>query len=803
MRNTWLAAAVLVVLTVAAFAGVRRNGFVLYDDRKYVTNNPHVRAGLTAGGVVWAFTTGRASNWHPLTWISHMTDETVFDGHPAGHHLVSLLLHAASVVVLFLWLQRATGALGRSAFVAALFGVHPLHVESVAWVAERKDALSTLFWFLAILSYVRWIETREPGRRAAVVVLAAAGLLAKPMLVTLPLTLLLLDVWPLGRLPLGSPRATVLRAWPLIVEKWPLIALSLASTVVTFLVQRAGGAVGSLERYPPGLRAANAVVAYVAYLRKMLWPSDLAVFYPYPAGGVPAARVLGGLAVLVAVTAIAFGARYRRPYLLVGWLWFLGTLVPVIGLVQVGIQSMADRYTYVPLVGIFIAAAWGLTEIAERAGAPAGGRSTRWLYVPALVLVLLLDTRTRAQVRTWRDSESLFRNAVAVTESNGESHLDLGIALVESGRVEEAIAEYREAIRLQPASARALGRLGVALGRLGQNDEARARFEDALRADPRLGEVRTQFAQFLLVVGALDEAAEQFEAAIRLQPGEPAPQAGLGTVRLRQGRTEDARASFERALALDPYSAEAHLGLGRLAERRNDLPEALAQFREATRLDPSDTNARAALEAALARPSPPGRLDLTPLETQAHPGSAEGLNEAGVDLARSGRIDDAIDDFHRAVAMRPDFQRAHLNLGRALAAKGRHEDAAAAYREALTLDPRDPEAHSDLGVSLAALGRTDEALTHYEQALKLRPDYPEALNNLGSALTGLDRAAEALPHLRRAIALRPEYAKAHYNLAVALYATQSYDDARKEVETARSLGLTPPQRFVDMLSAKR
>ena len=776
MTTKWIVGVALVVATLVAYAPVVRNGFVLYDDPKYVTANGQVRDGLTLHGLRWAWTTGHASNWHPTTWMSHMLDEELFGSNPAGHHLSSLLLHAINTLLLFLLFERMTGSMGRSALVAALFGLHPLHVESVAWVAERKDVLSTFFWFLTTLAYVAWTQSRTPARYVAVVAAFAVGLTAKPMLVTLPFTLLLVDVWPLERSRAG--------VWPLVREKIPLFALSAASCLVTLFVQRAGGAVGSLDSYPLETRIANALVSIAAYLRKTVWPSDLAVCYPYPRQLPETSSSVAALFVVGLLTALVVRERRRRPYLLGGWLWFLGTLVPVLGLVQVGLQSMADRYTYVPLVGVFVMVAWGLPDVAPRR-----------LAIPAAGVLLAFAATTSAQVRYWRDSKTLFAHALAVTSENSVAEADLGIALGDEGRLDDAVEQFRKSLRIRPGHAPTLRRLGLALDRLGRDNEALEAYNEAVRSEPDFVEARNELGLLLVRRGNLDEAIEQYRAALQQRPDDAATHQNLGKALMQQGKEGDARAELTRALALDPYLAAAHAGLGRLLEVEGKTREAIEHYETAIRIDPDDTTARAYLEEALRRaggpPAPEGALK-----------SPDQLNDAGVTLARAGRVDEAIDRFREAIVRKPDLVRAHVNLGLALESRGRAEEGAASYRRALELDPNDAEAHASLGAALAATGRYQDAIDHYESALRARARYPEALNNYGSALIAIGRADDACDRLRKAIALRPDYAKAHFNLAVALFTKESHAEAWVEVRVAQRLGFDPPERFLRMLAAR-
>lgn len=526
----------LAALTAVVYAPVRHHDFVQVDDPAYVTENPHVLRGLTPEGIAWAFTTGDAANWHPVTWLSHMLDVQLFGVAAGPHHLTNVLLHMANTLLLFGLLVQLTGAVWRSALVAALFAVHPLHVESVAWVAERKDVLSTLFWMLTLWAYVGFVRSQGSTAGAAappatsrsrrgfyLLMLAffALGLMAKPMLVTLPCVLLLLDIWPLERLRLatpevrspkandrpsgrsaaGSPRAgagtrrskdrparartpgkpdLVSTAWPLVREKLPLFVMAVASSIVTVIVQQRGGAVSTLEAYPFSLRLQNALVSVVAYLRSTLWPEGLTVLYPFPES-VPDWQVAGALAVLGGISFVVYRLARRHPYLLVGWLWYLGTLMPVAGLVQVGLQARADRYTYVPLIGIFIMVAWGVAALLDRM------RGVRHVVPIAAIGVILGCTLTaRAQVGYWKDNVTLFTRATMLTlhVDEYEAHMSLGTTLGNQGRVDEAMRHFAEAARLRPQSDAAHCSLGLALARSGRAIDAAREFNEALRLNP-------------------------------------------------------------------------------------------------------------------------------------------------------------------------------------------------------------------------------------------------------------------------------------------------------------------------------
>lgn len=452
----------LVIITVAVFYRVVGFDFTNYDDDVYVTNNPAVKAGLNRLSLVWAFNTMYNSNWHPLTWISYLTDARIFGLNAGAFHAVNLLFHLANVVLLFLVLRRLTKSLWRSAFVAALFAVHPLHVESVAWIAERKDVLSTLFWILTMWAYAWYAERPNIGRQALVLAVFALGLMAKPMLVTLPLVLLLLDYWPLRRFKSE-------KAFDLVWEKLPLLGLALISSLLTYRAQQAWGAMVSANRLSVALRIENAFVSYAAYIGKMIVPRGLAVFYPFPKDGLPLWEVVCSAALLVGITLVVLRAARRRPYLAVGWLWYVVTLMPVIGLVQVGSQAMADRYTYVPLIGLFLMVAWLPKRMGEWASGRVGEKAVAGI---AGAVVVALMVCSWMQVGHWKDSVSLFERAVSVTQENFIMYTDLGVAYDRNEQIEQAIWAYNEAIRIRPATIEAHNNLAVLYYEMGEYAKA-------------------------------------------------------------------------------------------------------------------------------------------------------------------------------------------------------------------------------------------------------------------------------------------------------------------------------------------
>jgi Flp pilus assembly protein TadD len=584
MVRTRLLSVLLAVAVLAVFVPSLDNGFV-WDYEQYVVGNPHVAGGLSAANAAWALGAFAAGNWHPLTWISHMADVSLFGMDPSGQRFVNLVLHAANTLLLFAVLRAATGALWRSLLVAALFGLHPLRVESVVWVAERKDLLSTLLALAAAKAHVGYVRRGGARRYAAVTGLFAAALAAKPMPVTLPFVLLLLDGWPLGRLtPQGWRRA--------LAEKIPLLALSAASSIVTVLAQVSAGA---YSYYPLGSRLSTAVVGYARYLMKAVAPLDLAVFYPHAEGTLPWWQTGAALAALGAATALVVLGRRRRPWLAVGWLWFGGTLVPVIGLVQVGQQAIADRYTYLPLVGVFLCAAWAAGEAAER-----WPRLRFAVCTAAAVAVLALAAATVRQERFWRDPTALFTHAIDAVPGNWLAHYNLGERAHREGRIAEAAWHYREALAVHPDHEKSLNNLGAIAAAQGRSADAIAYFRRALAARPAFADALVNLGREMQRQGRPAKAEEVFRQGLG-GPGDAEVRVELARLLLRQRRCPEAAAEYERALRRGADPAQARNGLGAALACQGRYAEAAAQFREALRVAPDDPDAAANLARAQAR----------------------------------------------------------------------------------------------------------------------------------------------------------------------------------------------------------
>lgn len=576
----------LVLLTLIVYRPVSTFGFVHFDDGLYVTSNRHVQQGLTWQEFLWAWQANVASNWHPLTLLSHMLDVELFGLDARGHHLTSLLLHLANVWLLFQILRRMTGSLGASAVVAALFGIHPTHVESVAWIAERKDVLSGFFFLLTLGAWHRWVQEPPSQKRLRrylpALFLFACGLLSKPMLVTLPCVLLLLDVWPLGRLRVQEIRSarelwTGLR--PLLVEKIPLFVLSVASSAVTVYTQQ--GSLATFEAVSIGRRLGNALVAYVAYLGKTFWPAKLAAFYPFPTH-IPLWKPLAAGALLAAVTALALWRIRRQPYLAVGWLWFLGMLVPVIGLVQVGRQAMADRYTYLPSIGLCLAVVWCVAELVS------GRRLARAACIAGAVAgVVALSVAARAQVGTWKDSLTLFRHAIAVTEDNYLAHYNVAVELSVNGTEAEARHHFNEVLRLQPNLADAHAALASGLRRWGRPAEALPHALRAVQLKPERAHYHHTLATILEDLGRKDEAIAELRIAVGRNPLLVDAQYGLGLLLQERGRTDEALQHYRAALEANPDRIDLYAPAATLHAQRGELAEAVRLYEEAIRRQPT------------------------------------------------------------------------------------------------------------------------------------------------------------------------------------------------------------------------
>ena len=652
----------LLLLVCLVYLRALTNDFVRYDDQVYVTENVHVQRGLTWESVKWAFCTPTVPYWHPVTMLSHMLDCELFGLKAWGHHLTNLLLHAANTLMVFLVLRRMTGAYWRSLFVAGLFGLHPMHVESVAWVAERKDVLSTLFWLLTLWAYARYTRkstVQSPQSKVfyGLSLLAfACGLMSKPMVVTLPFVLLLLDYWPLNRFENH-------RMWPLVREKLPFFLLAAASSVVTFVVQRSTGTVMTTTALPMSARLGNVLISYVGYLSKLFFPTNLAVIYPlrypfhWPLGDLISAGLL-----LLGCSVVVIALRRRQPWLLVGWLWFVGTLVPVIGLVQVGLQAMADRFSYVPSIGLFTSLSWGawaLTKTWRYQVVAVSGAAT-------VVMVLCAGLAWR-QAGYWKNTGTLFQHAIDVTENNFIACSNLGDYELAQGHSDEAINLYRETIRLMPSYGLAYAPLGVALCKTGRLAEGIQELQLAVKLEPDSAQVHADLADALAQDGQGEEAINEYKKAISLDPDDLDARNLLGVLLENAGHLDEAIQQFEEVIRRNPAYVRAYNNLGLALESQGRLDQAFAEFTKAAQLDPHD---------------------------------AKGHFNLGMILKARGRLDEAIGEFEEGLKLEPDTPQAHCGLGVMLGQKGLWDEAIAQFQEAIRLKPDYDEAKSNLSSAL-------------------------------------------------------------------------------------------------------
>jgi protein O-mannosyl-transferase len=716
----------LVVITLAVYWPVQNYDFVGFDDDIYVTGNPHIQEGLTLKSIVWAFSFSEKKNtyWQPITWLSHALDCQLYGLQPGKHHLTSLMFHMANSLLLFMVFKWMTGAFWRSAFVAALFAIHPINVDSVAWVAERKNVVSTFFWMLTMLTYIYYTKKPVFYRYLLTFLMYVLGLLTKPMLVTLPFVLLLLDYWPLKRFFYrqlsdngkgGRTKTTTsgFKKFPpfhLILEKIPFFVLSGLSIGLSFLsVQEKVPLASSV---PMDLRIANALVSYVKYIGDMVWPQGLTVFYPYPRM-VPAWETIGAVLILVGVSVFAIRSTKRAPYFIIGWLWFLGTLVPVLGLVQAGLwPAMADRFAYVPLIGLFVVFAWGVPQICQN-----WSHRTIWISASAIFLLLFLTTVTWKQVGYWKNSITLFEHNLRFTSNNDVAHYNLGNVLDKQGRIEEAVEHYLQVLRVKPDDAKTHNNLGNALDKQGRTEEA----------------------------------IEHYLQALRVKPDGVEAQYNLGNALNKQGRTEEAIEYFLQVLRIKPDLDQAHNSLAIALLSKGNIEGAIDHFRKSLSINPDNTNTKNNLKKAL---------------------MTQQKNSLGNALDKQGHTEEAIKHYLQELRIKPETVEAHYNLGNALYKQGRTEEAIKHFLEALRIKPDFDQAHNNLGNALNKQGRTEEAIKHFLEALRIKPDFDQAHNNLAIALFRKGNIEGAIDHFRKALWINPDNINAKNNLKKTLMMQQ-------------------------------
>jgi protein O-mannosyl-transferase len=692
-----LAAAVILV-----YGKAKNFDFVGYDDELYVTQNQYVQKGISLEGIKWAFTTFRSANWHPLTWLSHMLDCELYGLNPTGHHWTSIELHIANTLLLFFILFKMTGTLWQSAFAAALFALHPLHVESVAWVSERKDVLSTFFGLLCIGAYCLYVKKSSVPYYMLAVSLLILGLMAKPMLVTLPFVLLLLDFWPLKRMQFQrnfipnsiKPIEKVIRSnCRIIIEKIPFFILVGGACIVTFFAQKSEGAVKALWALPMKYRIENAVVSYVTYIFKAIWPHKLAVFYPHPGNTLPWWQFAGGALLIIAVCYGGIKSAKKYPYILVGTLWYLGTLVPVIGLVQVGDQAMADRYTYIPLIGIFIIVSWGISDLFKLIGDQRLGvgspvfaqrampgkqkseilsgatklfnkRRFRKIFfgISALIILFALSWTSFLQLNTWKNGITLFEHAVSVTKNNYQAYNNLGKAY-ESTDLDKALFHYKAALNINPNDAAALYNQGTIYEKKGRLDEAISHYSKALQVNPNYFEALNNLGLIFYDQGNYDRAVLYFKKAIKTKSKKSSARMNLANVLFLQSKPDEAVSQYQKILQTDPANADVHYNLACVLYSQNKINEAVSHYKKTLKIDPKYSKAY--------------------------------YNLGNILLGR-GKIKKAVAYFSKAIQFKPDYVQVYNKLGMILLKQGKLDKAKVFFSKAVGIDPNYSEASKNL-----------------------------------------------------------------------------------------------------------
>ena len=686
-QNTFSVIAIALALaTFVVFSQVLQCEFVNFDDPQYVVENNHIQNVPMLQTIKWAFASGYAANWHPLTWLSHAMDYKLFGLNPIGHHLTNLLLHIANTLLLFWVLTAMTGALWKSAFVAALFAIHPLHVESVAWVAERKDVLSTLFWFLTMAAYLHYTRKPKAFSYLLTLVLFAAGLMSKPMLVTLPFVLLLLDYWPLNRLEINNQS----QLYHCVYEKIPFLILSAVSSIITSVVQK--HAMTDIETFPLRWRIGNAIVSYVRYIEKMFLPRKLAVLYPLGGNLPPVWLTIAAMFFLLAISILIIRYSPKHKYLLVGWLWFIGTLVPVIGLVQVGLQQMADRYTYVPLIGLFIIVTWIAADI-----------FSSWKYgkillsSAAAIVLVILSICTIFQLRYWRNSENLFTRAIAVTNHNYTAYNNLGYTFVGKKNFDKAIELYNKAIRIRADYAEAYSNLGAAYGELGRFNEAIEALKHSFKIRPENAKAHYNLGVVYSSMNRWQQAAEAYRNSLKIDPSNAEVYGKLGAAYANLQQIAQAIDAYKKAVEINPNLPEIHNNLAVLLLDENKVDEAMGHLHQAIR---------------------------------AKPDYADAYNNLGLAFGKLGELQEEIEAYKQAVKIKPDYAEAYYNLGASYSNLKLYSQAVEAFKQAIKYKPNDWWAHFGLGSAYLKMGNKDAALKQYNILKPLDPALAEKLRQL-------------------------------------------------------------------------
>lgn len=699
-RTELLIFLILIVSISAVYSQVMHYGFISFDDYQYICTNHHVQKGITLETILWAFTSSHASNWHPITWLSHMMDVSLFGMQAGMHHLINVIFHLLNSILLFLVFRKTTDKVWQSLAVAVLFALHPVHVESVAWVSERKDVLSTFFWMLTMLAYVRYVRSANVKRYLFVLLFFSLGLMSKPMLVTLPFVLLLMDYWPLKRFTLDARNSRHVRSKlpfiHLVVEKMPLFILAATSSIITFLVQKSGKAVVTFADFSFGERFANVVTSYVGYIWKMIWPYNLAIYYPYPAS-FSTLNFTASILLLLIITIIIVKFCTTHPYLITGWFWYLGTLVPVIGLVKVGSQAMADRYTYVPFIGLFVITAWSIPNLIKK-----GKYRNQVVALSSICIVLCYLISSWIQVRYWKNSIELYKHALSVTENNVAVLNNLGIDLMKQKEFKQSLNYLKKAEKIDPNLSFIWINIGNTLMEMGQHDDALSYFFKAIEKESNNIGAYRKIGLTLQHLGQFDKAESYLKKAIQLDPGSAIGHADISLLYLNHGKMDKAINHIRKAYEVAPQYYEINYNYGLIMEKIGNTEKAMAHYYKT--------------------------LEGNPDHVEAH------INLGSI-LARKKMIQQALSHFSKAVHIQPDNAQAHNNLGTAFAASGKIEEAIMHYKRAIQINHRDADAHNNLGIAFYRMNDEKAALYQFRKALDISPGRKDIQNNISKVLS--------------------------------------------------------------------
>ena len=719
--HNYLIYIVLAIITFIAFEPVIHNGFINFDDDIYIYQNSHITSGLKVENIVWAFTNIHAYNYHPLTSMSHILDCQLYGLNPGAHHFTNLLIHIANALLLFTVLSRMTKRVWASAFVVALFALHPMHVESVAWASERKDTLSAFFWMLTLLFYSYYTERQRAGYYLSALLAFSLGLLSKPMVVTLPFVLLLLDYWPLGRFQTGQVGRRV-------IEKIPFFAISAILSFVTYMVQRKVELVKTLSSYSLPWRIENAIVSYVIYIGKMFWPVRMSIFYPHPQGSIPLWQAGGAILILLVITFLALWKLRQKPYIAVGWLWFLGTLVPVIGIFQVGLQGYADRYSYIPYIGLFIIIVWTVSDI------PAQSNWRKVIFcLSAVIIFSALGVKTWIQAGYWHNNESLYKHSIDAVENNWWAHEMLGNAYVSMDSGGQAVIEYKQTLQIDPENVGVQHSLARVYLETGDANEAVKLYENFLLPLPQ-------------EINEPDAANESLSPNLFSKTHSVVEQMYINTntdfaiALARQGNIDEAARRYKEVLRISPDSLTAHRNLGDIFYQKGQIDRAVKQYAAVIQLEPNSAAEYKQLARALGHS---GRLEesakICQMIYQLFPNDYDACNGLGIVFAQQGKLAEAAACFGRSITIEPNFSGGYVNLGYALNLQGKSNEAIDCYVKAIKLDGQAAQAHCRLGQILAEKGELDKAIGHFNQALQINPNYKEARVNLDNAQAAKQR----------------------------------------------------------------